>query len=784
MQQKLINTMGEDTGFKLQADTHLSFKPFLDYVRLRLQEENSIKKEIYQMVLDKFSPYPELEGEVELDTLPKYKHLLDLLHVVLTSVVEDETKIYWALCSPMTPLVFYGSDPFYQMLDLANTHDCECGLEDEDYEEFIKSKQELFYNYILKKFYGIQFRANGNIVRSMPDPVTGLTRHFSLNVNTSFVDATPKKPLPKVDVELMRNQAMADNAMPVLHEILPIDMFTFSGFSILTISDVTPQYALESIRDNITKNKSGAENRGFPQIVQSLKELVGSNDVEFNILPLIKVNGKVVDDLSAYCQSILFSCDAQKQVNGGLFHSMIEKFVEHPKLVYYSDIEIEGPTSKEAAKIMHNAGVSSFALLPVFYNKKLVGAIEVFSKIKGALNEKVLATMEPARELLAQLLENTITAFDDEIEAVTKEKFTSLQPSVQWKFNEVAWHYLQKRKDGVAQQEPEEISFENVYPLYGAVDVRNSTIERNAALNKDLVVQFDVLLSVLQQLKKHTGFGLLDEKIYAAKQWAEKVSPNASLFNQEVKLNDFLENDMVPFLIKFTDKQPELFAIAETYFNAIDERTGIAYQNRRALEASMTTVISSVNNYFDLFRNEIQQAYPCYFEKFRTDGVEYDIYIGQSITPGRPYSDIYLKNLRLMQLSSMAAVTKYTHALLPELATPVETTQLIFIHSHPIDIRFRPDEKRFDVEGAYNIRYHIIKKRIDKVHLKDSSERLTQPQKIALVYFNQKEADEYISYIRYLQGEGVLHNDLEFLELEEVQGVSELKALRVGVNLG
>ncbi|MEP7259268.1 MAG: hypothetical protein ABI687_12785 [Flavitalea sp.] len=45
------------------------------------------------------------------------------------------------------------------------------------------------------------------------------------------------------------------------------------------------------------------------------------------------------------------------------------------------------------------------------------------------------------------------------------------------------------------------------------------------------------------------------------------------------------------------------------------------------------------------------------------------------------------------------------------------------------------------------------------------------------------EADEYISYIHYLQNEKVLNNDLEYLELEELQGISGLKALRVGVNL-
>jgi hypothetical protein len=129
----------------------------------------------------------------------------------------------------------------------------------------------------------------------------------------------------------------------------------------------------------------------------------------------------------------------------------------------------------------------------------------------------------------------------------------------------------------------------------------------------------------------------------------------------------------------------------------------------------------------------------------------------------------------------MSNIAKYSHALLGQLERPVQTTQLIFIHSHPININFRKDEKRFDVEGAYNIRYQVVKKRIDKVHIKGTDERLTQPNKIALVYFNQKEADEYISYIRYLQGENILRDDLEHLDLEELQGVSGLKALRVGV---
>lgn len=252
--------------------------------------------------------------------------------------------------------------------------------------------------------------------------------------------------------------------------------------------------------------------------------------------------------------------------------------------------------------------------------------------------------------------------------------------------------------------------------------------------------------------------------------------------NDEIRLNQFLNEEAHPFLRHFRKSNPELEGRIQQYFEAIDPQKGQAWQHRRQLEESMQLINSAVSNYLDLMNVEIQQAYPCYFEKFRTDGLEYDIYIGQSIAPDRPFDNVYLKNLRLWQLGSMAAIAKLSHLLLPKMKVPLETTQLIFIYSNPIDISFRNDERRFDVEGGYNIRYHIIKKRIDKVHLRNSRERLTQPGKIALIYFNQKDADEYISYIQHLQEKKVLLDDLEYLDLEELQGVSGLRALRVGVN--
>jgi hypothetical protein len=233
--------------------------------------------------------------------------------------------------------------------------------------------------------------------------------------------------------------------------------------------------------------------------------------------------------------------------------------------------------------------------------------------------------------------------------------------------------------------------------------------------------------------------------------------------------------------VHFRETRPDLGDLITPYLEATEETAGEAFRHRRELETGIQLVNKTINELLEETIAELQQSYPFYFEKFRTDGVEYDIYIGQSISPERPFDVLYLRNIRLWQLKSMAMVARQTHNLLPQMAEPLQTTQLIFIHSTAIDISFRKDERRFDVEGGYNIRYQVVKKRIDKVRIRETNERLTQPGKIAIIYFNDREAEEYEGYIRYLQEKEMLGGEIERLELEDVQGVSGLRALRVGV---
>jgi hypothetical protein len=91
------------------------------------------------------------------------------------------------------------------------------------------------------------------------------------------------------------------------------------------------------------------------------------------------------------------------------------------------------------------------------------------------------------------------------------------------------------------------------------------------------------------------------------------------------------------------------------------------------------------------------------------------------------------------------------------------------------------DEKRFDVDGTYNARYEVMKKRIDKSFIKGTKERLTQTGKLAIVYSQKKDELEYLRYISFLKSKGYFTNNIEIVELEGLQGVSGLKAIRAEI---
>ncbi|MES2850164.1 MAG: GAF domain-containing protein [Bacteroidota bacterium] len=760
------------------VESYVCFQKFIEFLEEKISTDKSIRIHFYQFALDKIKQVPRLTGGIPIAEAQQYDEILELVSCIVFPLIESEETALVGLLNGISPEAFYFTEAFSDLFKSSDIYIKKSELDDDTAKKIHKQIQ---YDFILQKLYRRHLPDRMEMIRSFFNEETGLYKYYRINIDTRFLDIKLK---PGVSLACSDSDIAAclecSEDFSEMEKMLPLDNFIAMGFSIVTLTDITEQQAVEQLSKIVLSIDKENVDKDLLHVTRLLQTIVGSNEYQFGIMPFFTINNRSALLYENFPYSILIKASADAGIPKKTFSRYINHYTSKPGWIEYTP----GSKSQLAVKLQQalgKAGIHFYGLAPVYFNDTLVGILETAAP-EGVrpFSDIQFSKLVPVMPYISQLLKLSIEKFNISIDRIVKDNFTVIQPSVQWKFNEAAWHYFRSH-DVEHKNEPfEKISFKDVYPLYGAVDIRNSTNERNIALRQDLECHLILLITLLEKLS-FTGYEeKANEFIAACRQWLKRMEVYVSV-EEELHLNDFLFGEVDSFLQTLNDLPFDVVNELKEYYIAIDETTGIAFNRRRQLENSMQVINSVTGKYLDLFKEELQAYYPCYFEKFRTDGIEYDIYIGQSIAPKIPFSIKHLHRLRSLQVQSMAAMAKLTGSLYPTLEYPLQTTQLIFVNTRSIDISFREDEKRFDVEGSYNIRYQVIKKRIDKVNIKDSNERLTQPGKIAIVYFNDSDAAEFAGYINDLQKQNVLKDDLEYLELQELQGVQGLKALRVGV---
>ncbi|WP_159471190.1 GAF domain-containing protein [Dyadobacter sp. 3J3] len=770
------------------------FRKFINWVKVVAKGEPSLRNLYLETAVELLTAEAGFLEILPIQQTLEFKKQLKIVYNLLLPSLSQEENIVWAIGVPLSPIVFYGTDSFYNLVTDQQTGKVKSEMISDASVSFPdRDNLLMIYAFILEHLFGIVPLEDTHFVITIHENKNGLPRYFRVNIDNRFTEVFAVGQLPDVSPDVLQKLWHDDQDIVLLSAYLPLDLFRFEGISVISLMDITVEYTIEAIKTAIFENQNLEKSVFYRRVTDSLKILIGDQRVHLGFIPVLRLNGKLIIDRKTIFHSKQISVDIPDEDTEEFYILSARHFIENPRIMFLSDITFDNQMEAYVAA-MKNTGVQSHAIMPIYNDAEVVGLLEVYSTDEILLDERILSRLHPATPLISRIFKSVTDEFDFKVEAVIKEKYTSIQQSVQWKFKETAWQFLRDSNANFTVSN-EKITFKNVYPLYGAIDIKNSTSGRNKVLRQDMVLQFNMLITVFFRLNRKPGLPLADHLAFRCKGILDEISLNTSQID-ETRINEFLDSDIHPFLHHFIKDNPssqiknhkkqkiksdELKRIVADYFESLVPENGIAYAHRRAFEKSMQLINAMVSGRLDQFKTEIQPFYPAYFEKFRTDGVEYDIYIGQSIEPEKKFNNLYLENVKLWQLSSMSSIVNMSHELLSEMEEPLETTQLIFINSGCIDICFREDERRFDVEGSYNIRYQVIKKRIDKVRIRETGERLTQPGKIAMVYFNEKAVNDYLDYVHFLQAKNVLLDDLEYLELEELQGVSGLKALRIGV---
>ncbi|MDX1479254.1 MAG: GAF domain-containing protein, partial [Saprospiraceae bacterium] len=449
---------------------------------------------------------------------------------------------------------------------------------------------------------------------------------------------------------------------------------------------------------------------------------------------------------------------------------------DQKKMLIMSDLERFAHVHNPLLDSMRKQKVRSFIICPLEYEKDIIGFLELTSGKPHVLNSVLANKLEEVTQLFTVAMQRSLEEMETRKEAIVQEKFTSIHPSVSWRFFEVAENVLQARQQG--RPDPnEEVIFRDVIPIYGQFDIRGSSTARNLSIQADLVKQLVRAEEVMAAALKRKEWPIYDQLGHRIRAYREHLESSINA-GDEVKILDFLKSEIYPVFNHLASMDGALSDTVGAYKMALDPELGVIYEKRKKYEDSVTMINEAIAQLVDEEEARAQAMFPHYFEKYKTDGVEYNLYVGQSLLQNLTFDPVHLKNLRIWQLLMTYRVEQHLREMQSALPMPLEITSLILAHSAPLSIKFRQDEKKFDVDGAYNIRYEIVKKRIDKANIKGTTERLTQPGKLAIVYSHDDEVFEYDQYLQYMKAQGMLTGDIEHVELEDLQGTAGLKALR------
>ena len=762
---------------ELLFNSCLSFQPLVLALKKNIAFGNPGMKKLYGNVVEEFESYPELMTKItDPDILLPHSELIEEL---LSAVFPPTTANYmYGVAIPFKNQAVYTSPLFKTMLK-PGTNEINVP-ESQDGINLNQEKLHFAYSLILKKYLGVVTPESFRSVHPYPDEETGLTRYLEMRVDARFIDIKPVGEMPKMPESILNKQTNNIMNMAELMEHIPLDKFIFEGVSIIRVNDMTEQEVISKIKNRLLDHNAFADAAVYTELENYIQSLIDLKDLSIGITPFFKINNHYVysdlhnnnsllfkhintttdkDDISDYCK-LLFR-DSNQPL---LFDTLNEQSLNDVQCLQYYYLE----------------GARSLIICPLKNKDGILGILEVMSKTPGQLKPGHISKIEAAIPLFTLGCEKTLEELNNEVDRIIKKKFTAVQPAVEWKFTEAALNYIvnQHEKDHI---KIERIAFSDVYPLYGAIDVRNSSTQRAHAIQQDIIEQLSLAHKVIKKAQTEMSFPLLQEIEFKIDKYIISAS-DVLQTEEELGIHDFMQGQVISVFKHLHITEPSVKNEIEEYFAALDPQLGMLYHHRKQYEESISRINDTLARFVDKEQAAAQKIYPHYFERYITDGLEFNIHMGQSITPRKKFDEIYLRNLKMWQLTMLAKAAKITYNLEKELSHPLRTTQLILAHSQTLSISFRTEERKFDVDGAYNTRYEIVKKRIDKVHIKDTNERLTQPGKIAIVYSQAKDAAEYTEYIEFLQNKKLLSPGIERYDLEELQGVIGLKALRVDVN--
>lgn len=758
---------GKEISFP--AITQISFFKVLDGLQQKVNN-NAPDAGYAKALLEKAADFPQLRTGIDKEDFDQNHEVVQELCATLFPEVLLTNEIKGI----MPPFEF---KPFYKSTRLESIID----VSDSDFSFDLNNySEDQLYIFGCIAILGIYYKYNVSsglaTAADIYNKETGFTKTYRLAMNGDLMEVIPLENAVEITEKDYRELLDDYDNIDIWKKKFPPNSWLIRGIMLINLMDITIEHTLASITSDLLKNSADT----LEKLPHEMRILFGIPNL--NVGFLLYEDGNMANPFRQGVRNFLMEDKATLSVKENFCPETCQELIGKKQSLIITDMmKYDQEHCSNASQILQKQDVGSYILAPILKGDECLGFLELTSAKKYELNAAMAEKLKALMPIFSMAINRLRNENRNRREAIIQQQCTTIHSSVKWRFEQEADLFMARELAG-EKASFNDIVFANVYPLYGQLDIKSSSERRNKAVQSDLLAQLEMADDILNEVLKESSLPLLEEIGFRLKNFHSTVHSGLAA-GSEHSIAWFFEHDVHPLLLQMKTSAGKVGEMISVYFDTLHPEMHSIYRLRKNYDETINKVNKLLAALLDDKQEEAQQMFPHYFERYKTDGLEYNMYVGESISRNKKFDLVYLNNLQLWQLIVTCEMEQKFREIKTTLQSDLEIASLILVYNTPMSVQFRMDEKKFDVEGAYNARYEIVKKRIDKSHIKGTKERITQPGKIAIVYTSDDDAAIYSRYISFLENKQLLLPDsTEFLQIEDLPGIKGLKAIRVSVN--
>jgi hypothetical protein len=420
--------------------TSLSLEPLIAYWQEREASSNPGVARLAKSIGEQVAEQPGARGPItDWEVLDRCRYLVETLMLAVFPPASFASDINGAV-GPFQRRCFYAT-PHFEEVMLGKDGIIKQPL-NVDLPTMEHQLTLMAYQLILHRVYGAELPPQGNILFTVPDYSIGLYRHYDVCFNSAFVHVRLLSEQPPLTPEQIEHLQHNRHRLELWLELLPPQHFQLEGFNLIQLVDVTGQEVLSELKYDLLERGVLQTPASFEQIQEKLRVLFGQPSLQLGIAAYDEKKRAFVDFGRKLNHSFLTKQVDQAHADSS-FRRIYTRLLQERKPLVLQDVARADLPDDLKQQIL-GLGIKSAILALLPYGDDTLGLLELGAPEAGVLDEFDLEKVAQFVPLFAVAMKRNAEDLHARVQAIIREKFTAIHPTMEWRFAEAARNLLTK----------------------------------------------------------------------------------------------------------------------------------------------------------------------------------------------------------------------------------------------------------------------------------------------------------------------------------------------------